>query len=165
MYNSKDKELFGKNKYIIIICMVIIFAAVNTVYAATSPHKEEILAADGVMDLGAWDFSVNGSVQLNGQWEFYWKQLLYPSDLSETAPKGRAFVYVPSWWDDYEIAGQRHGGVGYTTYRLVINTVDTDNLLALRIPNICTAHKLWVNGKLASQDGISRRQTDLFTLP
>ena len=167
MDNSKYKILFQKNTYVIIFCLFILFLALNSGYAV-NPHKDEILAADGIMDLGTWDFSVNESVQLNGQWEFYWKQLLYPSDFSETAQQGRIFANVPSIWNAYEIAGEQLGVNGYATYRLVINTTEAKGQLALRIPNILTAHKLWVNGELISQDGnvISKSKdinTDYYT--
>ena len=35
-------------------------------------------AQKGVMDLSHWDFKENGSVQLKGEWEFYWKKFITP---------------------------------------------------------------------------------------
>jgi len=38
------------------------------------------LAAKGVLDLTNWDFERDGPVNLTGEYEFYWNQLLNPQD-------------------------------------------------------------------------------------
>ena len=35
----------------------------------------------GIIDLRKWDFRQDGSVDLCGDWEFYWEELLYPFEL------------------------------------------------------------------------------------
>ena len=38
-------------------------------------------ALNGVLDLADWDFEKDGSIDLSGEWEFYWQQHLTPGDL------------------------------------------------------------------------------------
>ena len=42
--------------------------------------KKPPQAVDGVLDLSAWDFEKDGLVKLDGEWEFYWEQLLEPAE-------------------------------------------------------------------------------------
>lgn len=136
-----------------IISIILILGMAKIIYAA-DVYNEETVAINGVIDLSKWDFCENGSLPLNGQWEYYWKQLLYPADFAQKVTNGKEYVYLPSYWTDYENDAEQRSGIGYATYRLVINTaVDTEKQLALRVPSIMTAHKLWVNGELISQDG------------
>jgi hypothetical protein len=39
-------------------------------------------AVEGVLDLRSWDFERNGSVNLDGEWAFYWDELLHPSEFT-----------------------------------------------------------------------------------
>lgn len=62
------------------------------------------VAQKGVLALRSWNFERNGSINLNGEWEFYWEQLLAPVDFTETAtdivaPRLTGTIRVPgSWW-------------------------------------------------------------------
>lgn len=58
-----------------------------------SPRRIMPKAVKGVLDLRDWDFKSEGPVDLSGQWEFYWKQQLYPQDFtSKTAIRKPAFL-------------------------------------------------------------------------
>ncbi|MHB8067895.1 MAG: ATP-binding protein [Desulfobaccales bacterium] len=41
------------------------------------------LARHGVLDLSGWDLEQDGTVNLAGEWEFYWGQLLTPADFHQ----------------------------------------------------------------------------------
>lgn len=46
----------------------------------------------GILDLRNWDFQKYGAISLNGEWEFYWMQLLEPDDFSNTLHKNLNLV-------------------------------------------------------------------------
>ena len=43
-------------------------------------------AIRGIIDLRRWDFAHSGGVNLTGDWEFYWRQLLTPDTFSAATP-------------------------------------------------------------------------------
>lgn len=58
---------------------------------------------------------------------------------------------------DDEINGQKLGNTGFATYRLVVDLPDRDITLGLLTSGITSAHRLWINGKLVSENGIVGR--------
>lgn len=44
-------------------------------------QQADILAVDGILYLSAVPLPENGIIALDGEWRFYWKQLLTPQDL------------------------------------------------------------------------------------
>jgi response regulator RpfG family c-di-GMP phosphodiesterase len=111
-------------------------------------------ALDGRMDLSGIDLSTAEPVPLKGEWEFYWGRLLESSDFSGTSkPQPDGFIRVPSIWNGFVKNGKKLGGVGYATYRLVINIDNPGTPLALWMGSIHTAHRVYVNGRLICGEG------------
>ncbi|HAK53143.1 MAG TPA: hypothetical protein DCM54_14750 [Gammaproteobacteria bacterium] len=71
--------------------------------AATSP-----LAKEGLLDLSDWDFSRDGNVNLRGDYEFYWEELLDTSSLLTKTPD--TVIYLPKPWVGTIIDSQPEGG-------------------------------------------------------
>lgn len=72
-------------------------------------------------------------------------------------PDGRErYINIPGSWLGYPLDGQVLKGEGYATFRLVIRLSEQDSQerLALRLPTIFHAYKLWVNGELLSEVGV-----------
>lgn len=111
-------------------------------------------AVKGIIDLTQWDFMHDGSVNLAGEYEFYWQQLLSPSDFSTLKPPPKpAFVKVPSYWNGYEMGGQKLPGDGYATYRLNILIKSSETPLALKFLSMGTAFTVFLDGKKVSGAG------------
>lgn len=120
-------------------------------------------AVDGVLDLRGWDFAADGLVKLNGEWQFYWEELLSPADFDSAdfeiaaSPPIAGLIHVPGSWSGYSVAGQPVGSDGYATYRLTIlldPDAVTDRFLAVKtLPPIDTAHRLYANGQLVGSAG------------
>ncbi len=109
----------------------------------------------GVLDLSS-NLSLQKTVKLEGEVEFYWNKLLIPNDFSDKSeslePK---YVKIPKSWTSYEIDGEKLPSNGYATYRFWINinkAVD-NNIFGLKVPSIFTSYKLWVNGELIAEAG------------
>lgn len=113
------------------------------------------VARQGVLDLGAWDFRENGAVDLNGEWEFYWKQLLVPDDFHRAnAPNGKTFLALPAAWNGVRLNGQKLGGDGFATFRLRILPGPEKRELALHLDDLYSAYRLWSNGRLIVESGL-----------
>lgn len=127
----------------------------------SSPKAESAkipVAQKGVLDLRSWNFDRNGSINLNGEWEFYWEQLRTPMDFNETAtdiiaPRLTGTIRLPGSWWGYPLKNKKLTPIGYATYRLEVLLPDKDRLMGLNLPQIYTAYKLWVNGRLVSSGG------------
>lgn len=61
--------------------LLIVFLCLPPLLAATQPR-----AVKGVLDLSQWNWEKDGMVDLNGEWEWYWKQLYAPSRFYEAHP-------------------------------------------------------------------------------
>lgn len=127
--------------------------AANQGLAASQP-----LAVDGVLDLREWDFEKGGLVNLNGQWEFYWGQLLTDNNFTGGNPSTiTGFIKVPSPWNGYPVKGNPISGEGYATYRLrvLINPNHfPEDFWAIKTPiPLNTAYRFYINGKLIAKAG------------
>ncbi|MCQ6560299.1 sensor histidine kinase [Paenibacillus mendelii] len=75
---------------------------------------------------------------------------------------------VPKSWNSYPSGFGLKGGQGFATYRLNVLIDQADQLLAIRVPNIFSSYKLWINGKLlatAGQVGTSRDTSSAEQFP
>ncbi len=127
-----------------IIFLFVVSAACRQDFSGKIPP----VAVKGVLDLSDWDFLKDGPVNLNGEYEFYWKQLVQPEDFfTATPPKRTGFIKVPSFWNTHKVAGEKLPGIGYATYRLRILLKEPEDHLALKILEISTAYAGYINGK------------------
>lgn len=140
----------------ILLFIALMFFALGMMYTSGSG-----LVDNGKVDLSSVDFNQDELVALNGQWEFYWNQLLTPDDfMAEQPPQMDSLMKVPGTWDDRKgTKDYPHRGVA--TYRLSLNYPSTLIDPALRIQNVATAYKLYVNGRLIAEVGkVSDKPSD-----
>ncbi|WP_378955252.1 7TM diverse intracellular signaling domain-containing protein [Pelosinus sp. sgz500959] len=110
-------------------------------------------AVHGVMDLTQWDLVDKGTIKLDGEWEFYWGELLEPSDfLGNKKLRTDTYFSVPNKWNNYK-PGDSSTGDGCATYRLNVKLQEAGKYLSIQIPDVATAYKLYINGKLLSVVG------------
>jgi signal transduction histidine kinase/serine phosphatase RsbU (regulator of sigma subunit) len=120
--------------------------------ACGQARREGPRAVRGALDLSRWSFARDGTLNLNGDWEFYWQRELTPQDIARgIAPSG--YVDTGSW--AFKQVGDkvlpRHG---YGTYRLKVKLPRESSLVALRFGEIYSASTIYVDGKLAFQNGV-----------
>ncbi|MCT4605102.1 MAG: ATP-binding protein [Marinisporobacter sp.] len=148
-------KFFINKKYGIFIFILIIGILLNF----TSFSKEErkmIVAKKGELDLTQWSFQKDGPIKLDGEWEFYWNQLLTYDDFhqGEKGYKPTGYFHVPSVWNKYKINSKKFPGKGYATYRLKIKTNNIDDLKGLKILTESTAYKFMINRQTIATSGI-----------
>lgn len=125
-------------------------------------------AIEGVLDLREWDFDSYGKIDLYGQWEFIYGEFVdseYFSKQKDSKPK---FIEVPSLWNGYEWNGTKLPGSGFATYRLLIKNKNLNKIMALRIGDMYSSYRLFVNGKLIAFNGVpgkTKEETTAQWLP
>jgi signal transduction histidine kinase/CheY-like chemotaxis protein len=104
------------------------------------------LAKNGVLDLRGQSF--NQSIPLTGEWKFYWKQLIIPTD----STKGK-IVPFPLKWNELTIDGQQLPAFGYATYQLKVLLPKTKESLRIGMADVYCAYRLFLNGRLVAANG------------
>lgn len=149
-----------------VIMLIVSLSPSRTALAEEAPSpSSKPVAAHGEIDLSQWNFERDGIASLDGQWEFYWQQLLTPGDFAQQDKSMKntkvtagapAYYPVPQVWKaDDRLGAQSPSHYGYATYRLHIRLKEplAKSNLSLYIPGAATAYNLWINGELAAQVG------------
>ncbi len=134
---------------------VIIFLVSLTItgcIAGTAAYKTPS-ARDGILDLGAWDFEKHGIVNLKGEWDFYWNHLYTPEDFRNGEPERTGTLTLPGLWSSYTHNGRELPGRGYATFRLRIKVPDKQRSYGIKITEMESAYRLYVNGKKVAECG------------
>lgn len=137
------------------------------------PHNGAV-SIKGVADLTGVDATQSKLLKLDGEWEFYQNQLLRPEDFhasaaSDVKPQLTGYIGVPDTWDKFSVDGETMPQRGYGTYRLLVKLPTESELPnGIRVGNIRTAHRLFVNGvELASsgEPGLTEGQSVARNVP
>lgn len=112
-------------------------------------------AVSGFLDLSAWNFNAGGTVRLDGEWAFYWRRLLTPQDFQQGEPAPpNGYVAAPGGWSGAKVAGAPLPIDGYATFRLRVKLPEPNSIMAVRVPYMCMAYRLWVDGDLIAANGV-----------
>ncbi len=112
------------------------------------------IAKEGLLDLSHRDFEKDGKITLDGQWEFYWNHLYSPDDLQiDTLITGAEYLKVPGIWNKLVVDSNKISGQGFGTYRLKVKLNRTYSLLGIKVNDVSSAYKLWVNKNLILSNG------------
>ena len=142
-----DRKFIGA---IICLLLVALFFIPPPAWERQAP-----LAVGGILDLSEWDFSTDVTVPLNGEWEFYWNQLLTPADFAgggSVAPELTGYVSVPHQWRG-SVNGTELQKKGCATYRILVKVRPSDSPFGLKTGIIRIQSNLFVNGTLLGGSG------------
>ncbi len=92
--------------------------------------------------------NMQGTIYLDGCWEFYWDELILTAPKSGSKP---VLTQLPSRLPG--LSSQYHAD-GICSYRLQITTEDSQNDMVIYIPNIGTAYTIYVDGNAVCQSGV-----------
>lgn len=141
------------------LIIIIVFVFIGIFYLL-QPGRGRIYPKNGCLDLRDWNLGQH--IGLNGEWDFYWKKLLtYPELKRNSVPDLR--VKAPAAWNNYRIRGKRLPGFGYATYRLHVFNIPKGTPLALRVPTLSAAYKLYINNQLVAANGKVATSKKKFT--
>ncbi|MBI9097157.1 MAG: HD domain-containing protein [Spirochaetaceae bacterium] len=126
-----------------------------SLFGCNSNNKEQYipLAQKGILDLRNLDLDELSTVKLQGEWEFYWKQFLYPEDFKNPLTDPSAYAAIPGRWNGYRINDETLKGNGYATYRLTVKLNESHKDLALKILTIQTSYRVFTDGDLIASGG------------
>lgn len=138
-----------RHKLLRILLPVLLFVGIALTIALPyqlGSHSNAPKPVGGVLDLSEWNVD-EGRLSLNGEWEFYWNRLHTNSELQSIGTLRKQIVHVPGLWSSYRQDDEALPGQGYATYRLHMIVRDTEQPLSLRLNDIATAYRLFVNDK------------------
>lgn len=150
---------FGSRSTLLYIAIVVVVGLVASYAVVSRPDTPKFQSEAGILDLTQVHVSEN-PIKLKGEWTFYWQELLSPADIRSRTEQGEEkvnrYIDIPGSWLGYPLDGRKLGGEGFATFRLVIRLSDRDRneRLALRLPTIFHAYRLWVNGERLAEVGV-----------
>jgi len=118
------------------------------------------VAVGGVLDLRDYDFKADGPVNLDGEFEFYWDQMLNPAIENDTGIVN--YIQVPGSWTRLKDELPEIQRYGFATYRLVILLPKGVNELSFKVKNLFSASGFFLNGKAIDYlgfPGVNKFQT------
>ncbi|PJZ49019.1 guanylate cyclase [Leptospira saintgironsiae] len=143
----------GRPTRFFILGILICFLSFSA--CAQAKGKERPKAENGTLDLSNWDFEKDGTVELNGDWRYYWKELIPPKNFQDdlvSDPSG--FISVPGVWNGHLLKEEPLPPIGYMTYHLRLYLPEHTPDLAIRIDDgQGSAYSLYWNGKLVAYNG------------
>lgn len=114
-----------------------------------SAFQEHTSATKGLLDISQKEMHTR-AVKLEGQWEFYWLQLLSPEDF----PQREVFyAELPSLWNGMKWDGRQLTGQGYATYRLKVVLPGNSYGLGMKVYDTYCSFRMFINGQLVAQNG------------
>jgi diguanylate cyclase (GGDEF)-like protein len=109
-------------------------------------------AYDGQVTIQASDFSSRKTLALVGDWSFFWKQLLEPDQLQGSIKKS-TFIKGRGGWQS-STYNQDYDAIGFATYHLDVALEKVANNLAIRIPQIESAYRLYIDTEFMASGGL-----------
>lgn len=126
-----------------------------TSYVFAVNDKEIPVAKNGVLDLRGQN--LNDKIALDGEWIFYWNQLVSPKE--GKALKGKV-VNFPFRWTD-KINGKSLPAFGYASYSLKVLLPKSNEYLRIAMPEAYSSYRLYVNGyKVASNGKVGKTKDE-----
>lgn len=152
--SNKEKWKFNNLAYKNIIFVFIVISLMVLLVFLNSISNSN-LVNDGVVGITKEDLSAHKLIYLDGDWEFYWNQLLTHENFiyKQTIIIPDAFIKVPGSWNNRALKEIHYPDHGFATYRMIISYPDSIKDPAIRIKRITRAFSLYVNGELLAQGG------------
>lgn len=120
---------------LLIATLTILLLIIKNSANVNSTSKDVPTAENGVLDLRQWSFKEDGMLRVDGQWEFYENQILWPKDFENNGLRDFKYANIPGVFPNQ----------GYGTYRVKLLFSDEDELFSIKIDFIQSAYKLWAN--------------------
>ncbi len=128
-------------RFVLIIAVILLFASCS--------NKAPVKITEGLLDLRGTALSEEFCYSLDGKWEFYWMQLLYPEDFAGHDIQPTEYFKLPAMWH-LDKSLHYHG---YATYKLkILLPVPKDNLM-LKLGEVVSSYRLFVNGEFLAANG------------
>lgn len=146
-------------KYLIFCTIGLIALTACNAQTGSGPSN---LAVAGSINLQKHDFTNAGSVDLDGDWEYYPGEIVNPEDLAKKQT-ARKMARVPRSFNSYINPSLRLAPAASATYRLTMQLPEKLAMYVIRIPPPATASKVFINNHLELETGhVSERHPKLW---
>jgi len=124
-----------------------------TVSLGCNPLTDDVVyptAIDGLIDLRTYDFDMNGSVRLSGDWHYE------PSTFSihPSGTMSRDYATLPGVWNGDVANGTTLSGNGYASYHLQLLLPKEPEHFGMEIPYMYSAFKVFIDSVLVADSGV-----------
>jgi signal transduction histidine kinase len=121
----------------------------------------------GVLDITRWDFKQKEAIPLNGDWEFYWNQLIAPNESPENLVQKRTGYFKPGVrWSGNSVNNTALNGIGFATYRATLQFPESGIGLSYGLKFDTTggaAYKIFIDELLVAEFGKVGTSYDAMT--
>lgn len=136
-------------RYISIIILFVIL--VSGCSAPVTNQTKQLDAKEGQLSLESKHLTGQKVVRLDGEWAFYWQQLLSTSEVVELNQQQEPqYIKVPSDWTDLT-----HENEGFATYFLNVSIPEKyiGEAMGFYIPFQYSSYTFWVDGERIASNG------------
>ncbi len=106
---------------------------------------------NGILNLADWEGDT--VFEITGEWEFYWDKLLTEQDFRASNQTAPMLVNAPTIWNNYVLNGEKLPGKGSATYRILVTKATTGTEYGVRIQDVATSYRLYIDDTLIAQNG------------
>ena len=111
-----------------------------------------LAATEGVLDLSGYNFWSQGAASMNANWLLYPHVFIEPSKPENQTPEGN--IQLTDLWNNTPLMGTKWSAMGYASYSLTVYMPKDHPELGLKIPEAYTAYRLYLDGRLISENGV-----------
>ncbi len=116
-----------------------------TLCTLSSLHAQQFpMVVRGVIDLRDYNFKADGPVELIGEYEFYWNQMLNPAIEGDSGEM--IYTTVPQSWFKLRKEYPEIERYGFATYRLVLLLPKKVDEITFRIEDVFSSSGYFING-------------------
>lgn len=84
-------------RFFMFICLILLVIIPILGGCSNEISLDKPKAIEGILDLTTWKLD-HEVIKLDGQWEFYWKQLLKPGEFKNSSIAKTGYINIPSSW-------------------------------------------------------------------
>lgn len=156
-----------RNKFKRILYLLFLFCIVLLALSSCQNHdssKQVPIVKKGIIDLRNWDFQKHGSVNLKGQWEFYWQEHISYDELINRQPDSQQYyIDVPGVWNNSVRDGKKLPGLGFATYHVRVIPGGHNKKLGLKFLDMSSAFAVYLDNKFLTSTGIPGQTVETTT--
>ncbi len=130
---------------LIAVLLIVGFCINASIFDATVPH-----AQNGILNLSAWN--QKHAFEITGEWAFFWDKTLTEAQI-RNGKQDFVIVEAPGEWNYYKTKLGELPGMGRATYHLFVIGAEPGKEYGLRIQNMASAYRLYVDEALVAQNG------------
>ena len=136
-------------KYISIIILFVIL--ISGCSAPATNQSTQLEAHEGQLSIDSKDLAGQRVVRLDGEWAFYWQQLLSNYEIEELNQiQNPQYIMVPSDWTNFTNENK-----GFATYYLKVSIPEKQigEAMGFYIPYQYSSYTFWIDGERIASNG------------